>query len=52
MANVGVMGDFSDPETKDENPGAGKNVTGTQKSRADLDKEEENESHGRCKGWF
>ena len=37
------MGTFSDPETKYENPEQGKNVRDTQKSRADQDKEEENE---------
>lgn len=43
------MGTFSDPETKNENPEQGKNVRDTQKSRAEHDKEEENEAMASAK---
>lgn len=45
------MGTFSDPDTKDENPEQGKNARDTQKSRADQDKEEENEPW-QVQRWF
>ena len=45
------MGTFSDLDTKDENPEQGKNARDTQKSRADQDKEEENEPW-QVQRWF